>query len=363
MASWDSSRIEKAFAEAAFDPSLWVKALNTVSEVTESAGALLLPITGNLIKDIPFTYEMNKSVESYFQNGWHMRDERHRGIDVMVKRGAVDDLDIYSADEIKRHPYYQEFLAPHNLRWFAGIKVGSGTDLWCLSIQRTIAQGPFSNQEKRILGQLSNSLSSSAALARAISSATANGALEAFELSGTAALLINRHGEIFRANLSAELLLTGDVQIVKRKLICKDKGANAELETALRDLLARPFSAGLAATVGLPRRGRPPLLAHPVKLSGLAANVLADCRGIIILVDPEKRSRPSEAILRTAFVLTAAEARLAARLASGETIEAAAEGLGIAADTGRNQLKNIFAKVGVHRQAELVAALAVFLRP
>jgi DNA-binding CsgD family transcriptional regulator len=99
-----------------------------------------------------------------------------------------------------------------------------------------------------------------------------------------------------------------------------------------------------------------------VKLSGLAANVLGDCQGIIVLVDPERRARPPEAILRTVFSLTAAEARLASRLATGESIETSAEKLGIARDTARNQLKSIFAKTGVHRQAELVAALAVYLR-
>jgi DNA-binding CsgD family transcriptional regulator len=98
-----------------------------------------------------------------------------------------------------------------------------------------------------------------------------------------------------------------------------------------------------------------------VKLSSLAANILADCQAAIILVDPEKRSRPPEAALRKAFQLTAAEARLASHLASGETLEVAAQGLGVARDTTRNQLKSIFAKTGVNRQAELVATLALFL--
>ena len=115
--------------------------------------------------------------------------------------------------------------------------------------------------------------------------------------------------------------------------------------------------------VCLPRSGRLPLLAHPVRLSALAANILAHCQAVVILIDPEKRSRPTEAALRTAFRLTAAEARLASRLAAGEKLEVAAKELSIAPDTGRNQLKSIFAKTGVHRQAELVAMLAVFLRP
>jgi DNA-binding CsgD family transcriptional regulator len=363
MARWDCHSIEKAFANAAVDPAQWVKALDTVTAVTESGGALLLPIAGDLIRNVPFTDQLSGSVETYFRDGWHLRDERFRGIDLMVKRGVVDDLDIYNVNQIRRHRYYQEFLAPHNLRWFAGVKVASGSDLWCLSIQRTVAQGPFTEEEKRKLARLSSSLSSSVALARTLSSTTAQGALEAFEISGTAALLINGRGEVFRANPSAELLLKGDVQIVKRRLVSKDLHANAELEGALRDLLGRPFGAGLSPMVCLPRRGRLPLLAHPVRLSGLAANILADCQAVVILIDPEKRSRPPEAALRTAFQLTAAEARLASRLASGEKLEVAAKKLSIAADTGRNQLKSIFAKMGVHRQAELVAALAVFLRP
>lgn len=363
MVSWNCDSIGKAFANAAFDPAQWVKALDIVSAVTESAGALLLPITGDLITDVPFTDEMSGSADAYFRNGWHLQDERYRGIDLMMKHGVVDDLDILDADQIKVHRYYQEFLAPHDLRWFAGVRVASGDDLWCLSIQRTIAQGPFSSEEKRQLGQLSNSLSSSAALARTLSSATAQGALEAFEISGTAALLINGRGEVFKANLSAELLLKGGVQIVKRKLISKDGRANAELEGALQNLFRRPLGAGLSAMVSLPRSGRQPLLAHPIKLSSLAANILADCQAVVILIDPEKRARPPEAVLRTAFQLTAAEARLASRLASGEKLEVAAERLGIAQDTARNQLKGVFAKTGVNRQAELVAALGVFLRP
>jgi hypothetical protein len=313
MASWDAGRIEKAFADAAFDPAQWIRALDTVSEVTESAGALLFSLNGDLIRNVPFTDNLSRSVETYFQKGWHLRDERYRGLDLLVKRGVVDDFDISSLDQIKRHPYYQEFLAPHDLRWFAAVKIASGDDLWSLSIQRTIAQGPFSNSEKRFLGQLSNSLSSSAALARAFSSTTANGALEAFEISGTAALLINRRGEVFKANLSAELLLNDGVQIIKRKLASKDHHANAELERALQDLLRRPLGAGLSAMVCLPRSGRQPLLAHPIKLSSLAANILADCQAVIVLIDPEKRSQPPEAALRTAFQLTAAEARLASR--------------------------------------------------
>jgi DNA-binding CsgD family transcriptional regulator len=45
-------------------------------------------------------------------------------------------------------------------------------------------------------------------------------------------------------------------------------------------------------------------------------------------------------------------------LASGEALEDAAKDLGISKNTARVQLKAVFTKLNVHRQAELVASLA-----
>ena len=70
----------------------------------------------------------------------------------------------------------------------------------------------------------------------------------------------------------------------------------------------------------------------------------------------------TEMVLRSTFGMTAAEARLAGRMAAGESLEFATEQIGIAKDTGRNQLKSIFLKVGVKRQSELVAVLASILK-
>jgi thiamine biosynthesis lipoprotein ApbE len=50
-----------------------------------------------------------------------------------------------------------------------------------------------------------------ATAAKALGKAAATAALEAFEASQTAVLLINREGEVIRSNRSAERLLRGDV--------------------------------------------------------------------------------------------------------------------------------------------------------
>lgn len=357
MFSWDPEATHADFAEAALDPSLWRKALDRISAMTNSYGAVLLPVTGGVLPTVPFTEAMAESVEAYVRDGWHMRDERHRGISIMRRCGVVDDLDLFSAEAMAKHPYYQEFLAPHRLRWFAGVRVSCGNALWCLSLQRTIDQAPFSETEKKRLAELSKGLSGSAAIAHALGASTAAGALEAFQISGTPVVLINRHGSVYEANESARRLLVGEIKIVNGRLVANSNEVTTAFDRAVHGLLNRP-NGGLYPPIALPRKGRRPLLAYPTKLSSMTGNALADCQALVIFIDPDVGPRPKQTSLQLLFRLTEAEARLAAQLASGESLETVAERLGIAKETSRSQLKSIFVKTGVHRQAELVAILA-----
>ncbi|MGY3582453.1 DNA-binding CsgD family transcriptional regulator [Bradyrhizobium sp. USDA 4341] len=353
--------IEERFLEAATDPSQWVRALDVAATVTNSVGALLLPVTGRMFASVPHSDSVSGSFEAYVRDGWFARDERHRGIDLMKRRGVIDDLDLHSIEEIKRHPYYQEFLAPHGLRWFGGVGIQCGSDLWCLSIQRTIVQGPFSEAEKSQLATLSTRLSSTAAIAGTLGDASAIGALEAFEMSGRGAALINRAGRIFKLNQVAEQLLREDLWVVKGRLAATDTTAIATLEKAIGELINSKGAAS-RPPIAISRKGRHPLLAYPTRLASMARNALADCQAMIIFVDTEQVQRPPASTLQTAFRLTEAEARLAAQLAGGDSLETAADRMGIAKETSRSQLKSIFSKTGTHRQAELVAMLATLLR-
>ena len=325
-----------------------------MSTQTGAFGTILVPVAGNHLPNVPISDRMHESLDAYFRDGWHLRDERNRGAAIMKRTGVVDDLDINTFDEIKQRPYYQEFLAPKGLRWFAGVKVACGDDLWCLSIQRTIEQGPFSPEEKQKLAKLSKCLSSVSATSRALGFAAMNAALDTFEVSETAVLLLDRLGRIIRVNRSAEVLFDNDVKVSGKKLVVADKEAGRALDRALHGLLWSRLGS-LAAPVPLTRFGRRPLIAYLMKLSSLAANALADCQAVMILIDPDKRWRPPEVALQVAFGLTPAEARLAARVSSGMKLETVADEAGITKETGRTQLKSVFAKTGVHSQAELTA--------
>jgi DNA-binding CsgD family transcriptional regulator len=72
----------------------------------------------------------------------------------------------------------------------------------------------------------------------------------------------------------------------------------------------------------------------------------------------EDASLPSEQSLCSRFGLTAAEAHIALGIARGETLALMASARGTSVTTARTQLQSVFAKVGVRRQAELVALLS-----
>ena len=101
-----------------------------------------------------------------------------------------------------------------------------------------------------------------------------------------------------------------------------------------------PFLAGAAGTEGLS------WLFAPERLAILFVRQLRS--------DPA----PAEENLRRIFQLTAAEARLAANLAGGRSLDDAASALGIGKETARTHLHSVFLKTGTHRQSELVAVLA-----
>jgi PAS domain-containing protein/DNA-binding CsgD family transcriptional regulator len=358
----DLLSLTDAFSAAAIDPTLWVRAMDAAAQVTGSVGAGLLPIRGHL-PTIPVGQSVGELFDRYFRERWFERDERYRGLPALMRRGVMSDLDFATPDEFARSAYYQELFAPLGLQWFVGIKVAAGDDVWCVAIQRSIKQGPLPQAEMAKLGALSRQLSSAAALARAIGFAHVDTALRAFELSGSAVVLIDRSGEVLRVNGAAEKVLrTRDLRIVGKKIVSWDRSATAALDRALHALIWRN-DASLHTPVVFPRHQGRPILAYASRLTANATDFFAPCQAVIVLVDLEAKLSLVESDLMKAFNLTPAEARLAGRILGGEAIDIATKKLGITSGTGRNQLKAVFQKTGTGRQGELTALLARVASP
>ena len=264
--------VAEAFAGAAVDPSRWNAAMDTAAAATNSVGAVLLPIRGRL-PNVPCSESIAPLMATYFSEGWVHRDERYRGVDVMMRRGTFTDLDFTDIDEIRGNSFYQELLAPYGMRWFGGVKIAFGDDLWCLAIQRSIEQGPFSSGETRRLAGLSEELASAGALARALGFARAEAALDAFEMSGSAVVLLDRHGDVIQLNDAAERSLGPDLQIIRGRLVSRERAATAELDRALHRLVWAASPSALMPPISLPRSEQ----ASAACVSGAARRRITGC--------------------------------------------------------------------------------------
>ena len=77
----------------------------------------------------------------------------------------------------------------------------------------------------------------------------------------------------------------------------------------------------------------------------------------MFVTDPEAPGDISEERLRRLYGLSQGEARVAAALARGHSLEEAARTLRLSINNARAHLKRVFAKTRVSRQAELVRLL------
>jgi DNA-binding NarL/FixJ family response regulator len=126
------------------------------------------------------------------------------------------------------------------------------------------------------------------------------------------------------------------------------RGATAADTAAILEAAERARSARASVTIALRRGERHPLIATISPVGGTSGTVA------VHLADPDAPPCPSPDTIGRLYGLTPAEARLAAALAGGATVEEAAGALGVTLGSARTYLKTVFSKLGVSRQTELV---------
>ena len=356
MGDWNFDFVADRLQQAVFDPTLWSSILADVSHCAGGAGAVLFSVDRRLLEQ-PASPDLADMTDDYQKSGWHERDERYRGAPIMLRKGVAVDQDFISPDEMRRSAYYQDFLGRHKRRWFAGLGLKVEGDLWCISLQRTIAQGPFQADEVQRLKTLLGPLRDAAALTRKIGFARILGMTDALELLGQPSILFDDRGRVLSINGLAEQLVGAMIDVKSQTLAFGDLQSqskfNAILATAATDALGPPQR---SVAVVRDRVGRRHVV-RAIGLRGWARYAFTGARALVTFEAPKPSGETALALLRAAFGLTPAEARLAVELCAGSSLARAADNLGIAYETARSLLKTIFPKTESHRQGELVVLL------
>jgi DNA-binding CsgD family transcriptional regulator/PAS domain-containing protein len=279
--------------------------------------------------------------------------------------GAVWTEADLAADEAAAGEFAQHWLMPQDLRHqMFGVLERTGNRVVFLYVLRPAAAGPFAEAEmallRRLLPYLQRGLRAGQLLRR--TQGVRQVALDALDAMPIGVLLVSGGGTVLAANRAArETMAARDVLLVGRHgLELSPNGRRLRFRDMLAEMPARGGGnrPGGPLALTLPRQGglRPlTLLVWSVPTTAGAG--LDEPAAMVFVGDPDRSADIDEERLRRLYGLTAAEARVAALLARGHRLEEIATQLGVAYETTRKHLKQIFTKTSTARQAALVRTL------
>jgi DNA-binding CsgD family transcriptional regulator len=184
------------------------------------------------------------------------------------------------------------------------------------------------------------------------------------------ALMVDHTLSLLAANAAAWRLLASGCALMTRDglLLCAKGAPQSRLGAAVEALLTNPPRGEPLSPCppsSLLRLNPPydPSRALILQLFALRRKGPRDGRAatgvaLVLVHDLSARPVPDPAAVAQVFNLTPGEWRVARQLATGASAQSIAREHGVALSTVRSQIRTLFDKVGVKRQAELVATLA-----
>ncbi len=274
---------------------------------------------------------------------------------------VVANADVVAPDVFRRSEFFNGWARPQGLCSPITVVIHRTPDAYVpLTLVRPDGAGEATARGRAILSRLAPHLAHAMDVTVRLRAAGDGGdACAMLEALPCGAALLDRDGRIVFANGAIRRLLDGagkgPLACVAGRLAARDPASDGGLQAAVSAALGRGARPRAGHVVLPAPAGGEPLTARLVPVpasedvwSALGGDVAARARCLVLL------SVPDVARLARAYGLTPAEARVAARVATGRGLAAAARELGIARSTAQSHLDKIFQKTGTSRQAELV---------
>ncbi len=172
-------------------------------------------------------------------------------------------------------------------------------------------------------------------------------------------LWMDPSGKVLHANKNAEKILSArdGVFLQAGELRIADRGGMGQLSRSMKGLVAEDGSPPALPLLRISRPSdREPYTLSLVKAAGTGASTGMDCI-VAYLTDPSDLPDRAEGRLSQVYGLTASEAAIAMGLARGQTVEELATARKTSVNTVRHQTKQVMAKLGVKRQADVIRAV------
>jgi DNA-binding CsgD family transcriptional regulator len=285
----------------------------------------------------------------------------------LITTGRVVPGQSLCPDRVLEHSeFYSDFLTRLDIfHELCGCIFREESIFAVLSTLRPQRVGPMDEEETRLLQRLMPHLQRAMQLHKRIAMLDdkATSATDLLDRMPTACIMVDAHGKVFMLNSRArEIIDQNDgLTIIRGRLGARSSDESTQLQGLIQNAAATGSEKGVHPG-GVMRIARPSLRrSFQIMVSPLRSSDLWLGRerpsAVVFVTDPDSKAESNEKILARLFGLTAAEARLAAILSRGVSLDLAADELGVSRNTVHSHLQRIFEKTGANRQAELVRIL------
>lgn len=353
----DADLVDEIY-EAAFFPDLWPAVLDRLGAIAGARGGVLFtanPAIGVLRYAVSET--MRRGTESYARDGWLFRGSRLSRLSGSRRAGFTVEHDVYTDAELAVDPTYRDFLRPRGLGWAAATSVTLPTDdVVVISLEREYANGPVEAAAVAQLDALRPHLARSTLIAARLQLSRAEAAAAALDQLGLPALILDARGRAVAISERAEAM-TDPLRWRSRDVVAlSDPIADGQLRAALAGL-AHDSSTAVRSFVVRGDVARTSMVAHVLPVRHRARDLFSGAAAILVLTPVTAPAVPPVELIQSLFDLTAAEARVARRLAGGDRLDDIAASGGVSRNTVRSQLRAVLEKTGSSRQQDIVALL------
>lgn len=344
--------------EAAVIPEQWPRLLGRLSSLVNGDGGLLFTASAER-STWTVSAELEPLMDEFFRDGWAAMNPRPQRLGASNYQGFVRDTDFFTLEELDNDPVYRDFYRKRGLGWATGtqVNVPSGDSIF-FSFERAYAKGPVELQTVNFFDGLRPHLARASLMSSRLGLERAQAMASALEMVGLPAAVLREQGRLYAANPSFEQLMPDVVQDRRERVVLVDRAADQLLADACRRLRFGGVDLGLQSIPLAARQERPAMVLHLLPVRRSATDVFLSATAILVVTVVDKARVPNAEVLQALFDLTPAEARVARGIGEGRSLATMAAELKLSEDTLRKQLKMVFGKTGLSRQAELVALLA-----
>ena len=271
--------------------------------------------------------------------------------------------DILPDSELMTSDYYLHYLEPIGVFRILGVDtVEPGGMVARLRFSRGRSEPAFANRDRQLLARLAPHLRRALQVYARLQRTTSERDVYAGAVDGlsVATIILDEQARLLNSNAMASTLLeeADGLSLRGRHLHIAARETNQALQQAVTAIIQaqQRGEPGVVRALRIPRsagRSDLGLVVRPVPAPGRGEGQSSPCVAVFIS-DPDLRESASRQTLGELFGLTPAEANLAILLARGLSLAEVSDAQNISPHTARAQLKAIFAKTGVSRQAELV---------